>query len=281
MRNDSDQALILDAPHLNSTVAITYPGSSISPWWGTSPPYYTSWPATVRILPYISGGSGEESDSGTGDGDATEGDDSDATSGDKGDGGTGDGGQKMLSQEQVNDIIAREVAKAQRGKLDPKELGFESGKELKEFLETSKKAADDAKSEAEKTLEKAVKEAADEARSTVLAQANERLVAAEFKLAAAKVGITAPDDALVLAKTMPLWSQVELSEEDGNVKVSGFDEAFFKELKDAKPFLFTSTSANSDVGAGAGAGGGTNKNSPEHLSELFPALKRAAAQVKQ
>lgn len=232
-----------------------------------------------RFYPYISGGSEGEGDSGSGDGDGTGTDNSGGTSGGTGDG-EGDGGQgsgedeKKFSQKELNDHIAREVSKAQRGKLDPKELGFESAKELKEFLDKQKEAMEEAKTQAEKDLEEAKTKAADEAKSTVLAQATERLILAEFKIAANAAGVVAPDDAYVLAKTMDIWTQVEV-DEDKN-EVSGFDNHFFDSLKEKKPYLFGDAKQNGsgDIGAGAGGGGGGGGDRTAELKEKYKALPR-------
>lgn len=195
----------------------------------------------------------------------------DATSGGQG------SEEKTLSQDQVNAIVAREVAKAQRGKLDPKELGFESGKALQEFLDKQKEVAEAAKDEATKALEQAKKDAADQARSEVLTRANERFIKAEFVVAANKAGVSAPADAYVLAKTMPIWTQVELVEEGDDVAVKGFDDDFFKELKEQKSFLFAtaSTGQGGDLGGGAPNTDkdGKNRLSEENLRERYPALK--------
>lgn len=268
MTDSIDQAIFLDAPSLNSTVVLfpsTFTTSGANVRYGTA-----------RIMPWISGGSDEgsgESDSGSGDGDGT---DTDKSGGDGTDDG-GKGSEKTLSQDEVNRIVAREIAKAQRGKLDPKELGFESGKELKDFLDQQKQAADEAKTQAEKDLEEAKNTAREEAEKGVLAKANERLVRAEFVAEAAKAGVSAPADAYVLAKTMEIWTQVELVEENDDVTVKGFDEDFFKELKQAKPYLFAEEQGGAggrDLGGGAGGGNRDDaKSKDDKLLTDYPALR--------
>jgi hypothetical protein len=199
------------------------------------------------------------------------------TGADKPDGGTDTGGgDKTLTQDEVNRIVAREVAKAQRGKLDPTELGFESGKDLREFLDKQKEAADQAKSEAEKSVEEARKEATKNAEATILTKANERITKSEFVVKASAAGVTSPADAYVIAKTMPIWTQVELVENGDDVEVKGFDDDFFKEMKEAKPFLFAS--AGGQQGSDSGAGAPNNDRSGGRLSEdtllkEYPALK--------
>jgi F0F1-type ATP synthase membrane subunit b/b' len=221
----------------------------------------------------------DQGDSGSGGGGGTGSDNPDDTPGGTG-GGTsggdqaaGQGSDKTFTQDEVNALIARETAKAQRGKLDPSELGFQSGKELKDFLDAAKKSADEAKTDAERQLEEAKTNAAREAEQKVLSKANSRLVAAEFKVAAKDAGVVALDDALVLAQKMDIWQQVEL-EGDDDVTVKGFDASFFEELKKAKPYLFAPDGGRgSDIGAGAGGGNAkVDKNSPEELRKRYSAL---------
>ena len=225
--------------------------------------------------PATSGTTGTSSDSsgalGTtpipGSGGQTGGTTPDATSG-----GTDDStsGSKTLSQEEVNAIVAREVAKAQRGKLDPKELGFESAKELKEFMDSAKQNLEASKDESQKELEAAVKAAKEEAVKSVLLVANDRLIRAEFMLAAANKGVRFGDDAFALAKTMEGWSSIEVSDEG---RVSGLDDAFFEELKTQKPYLFEEAKTPiPDAGAGAHGAPG-EKNSPQELTAKYPALR--------
>lgn len=199
---------------------------------------------------------------------------------------TGDG--KTLTQEEVNAIVARETDKAKRGKLDPKELGFESGKELKEFIDQAKQYVQDQKSEGEKALEDAKKAARDEARAEVLGPAKELVLQAEFKLAAMSQGVALPNDALILAQAIPdLWENVEISEEG---VVTGFDDAFFKTLKEQKPFLFGqkegATPPPGDIGAGAQGGAGTqigdSRVDPARQTQLrqrYPILERLAGSI--
>jgi hypothetical protein len=235
------------------------------------------WSTQVQILPWIRGGDGsDEGDSGSGDGGGT---DAGSSDGGNDDGGAGDADDKpTLSQKQVNAIVARETAKAQRGKLDPKELGFESGKELKDFLDKQKEAADAAKDQATKDLEAAKEQATKNAEATVLSKANERITKSEFVVKAATAGITSPADAYVIAKTMPIWTQVELVENGDDVEVKGFDDAFFEEMKKEKPFLFATAGGQSggqDLGGGAGNSDRGNKDrlSEEELAKHYPALK--------
>jgi hypothetical protein len=200
------------------------------------------------------------------------------TGADKPDGGTDSGGgDKTLTQDEVNRIVAREVAKAQRGKLDPTELGFESGKELREFLDKQKEAAEAAKDEATKELEAAKKQATKDAEATILTKANERITKSEFVVKAAAAGVTSPADAYVIAKTMPIWTQVELVEENNDVTVNGFDDAFFDEMKKEKPFLFAAAGGQQggDLGGGAPNNdrGGQGRLAEDKLLSNYPALK--------
>jgi len=115
-----------------------------------------------------------------------------------------------------------------------------------------------------------VKAAKEEAVKSVLSVANDRLVRAEFMLAAANKGVRFGEDAFALAKTMEGWSAIEVSD-DG--RVTGLDDAFFDELKTQKPYLFEEPKTTiPDAGAGAyGAPG--DKNSPQELAAKYPALR--------
>lgn len=269
MTKDIDQAIFLDVPSLRSTVVIPVPGS---PAWNHSH-------GMARIMPWISGGDGsDEGDSGSGDGGGTGDGSSDGGSDDGGSGEGSEDDKPTLTQKQVNAIVARETAKAQRGKLDPKELGFESGKELKDFLDKQKEAADAAKDQSTKDLEAAKEQAKKDAEATVLSKANERITKSEFVVKASAAGITSPADAYVIAKTMDIWTQVELVEDGDDAEVKGFDDDFFKELKEKKPFLFATAGGQQgggDLGAGAGNSdkGGQGRLSEEELLKKFPALK--------
>lgn len=219
------------------------------------------------------GTDGSGSDSG-GSGDSTSGDDDDATSGDTG-GGEGSS-DKTFTQDQLNAIVTRETQKATRGKLDPKELGFESAKDMKEWIEGQKAKADADKTEAEKEREAAIEQAKRDAEANVLSTANERIMKAEFMLAAMEHELdrTAREDAFLLAKTLEAWQGVEV---DDKGVVTGFDDAFFDELKEKKPYLFKSTgdddsqSGTGDL-AGGRRGGGSDQNKETKIRSLFPAL---------
>jgi hypothetical protein len=179
---------------------------------------------------------------------------------------------KTFTQEEVNAIAAREAAKAARGKLDPKELGFDSAKDMKEFFESAKAKQEADKDEDEKALEQAVKEAREEATSTVLASANQRVLKSEFTLAAMQHEVEpgAMGDAFTLAKTMDIWSGVEI---DGEGAVTGFDDNFFVELKKAKPFLFKQAPVGGGAGAGGAAPSGGKTNEDQELAAKYPALQ--------
>lgn len=237
---------------------------------------------TQRWYPIIRGGA-PEGDPGDGDGTPpASGDGTPPASGDPagpGDGGTGeeDADKPKFTQAQVDAIATREAQKAARGKLDPKELGFESAKDMKDFIDGVKAKEESDKSEDEKARDQAIKEAADAARNEVLSTANSRLIKANFLLAATKYEVEFGEDAYALAQSMEGWGAVEVKEEDGTV--SGFDEDFFKELKEKKPFLFkqpeVDDQGNPIPSANAGAQGppaGT-KTQAEKLAELYPALK--------
>jgi hypothetical protein len=232
-----------------------------------------------RFYPQVSGGSGEE---GTppASGGSTEGESSDGT------GGSSDGTQqqeKTLTQTEVNAIVARETDKAKRGLLNPKELGFESGKEMKEFIDQAKALVEDQKSETEKALVEAKKAGRDEAIAEILPTTQERILRAEFLMAAMQHDVKLPDDAFVLARTLSLWDGVNI-DDDG--MVTGLDKPFFDALKKDKPYLFGEASgagpAPSDIGAGAQESAGGTPAGPvdpgraTELKNRYPILDKMA-----
>lgn len=208
------------------------------------------WAKYDTWVPLIAGGA--EGDSGDGDGTSTDNDQGDGTSADKGEGkGEGD---KLFTQDQMNAIAAREADRAKRGLLNPKDAGFDSAKEMKEWIESQKQKAEADKTEDEKAREEAIEAAKREAENGVLSKANERLRKAEFLSQAVDQGVRreARDDAYLLAQTIDSWSDVQV-DDDG--KVTGFDEEFFKTLKETKPFLFAPEGKDGDGGLGdIGAG---------------------------
>jgi hypothetical protein len=221
-------------------------------------------------FPLIAGGSEDA------DGDGTSTDNEDGTPPADGDDGKSTDGGKTFTQDEVNALVTREVSKAARGKLDPKELGFDSAKDMKTFIDEMKSKQEADKSEEDKAKEEAITAAADAARNEVLTVANQRLVKAEFLTAAADAGISkdARNDAFVLAQTLEDWATVEV-DDDGNVK--GFDDTFFATLKEAKPFLFSSEPPIPDAGAGRSGGGKDGDSRVKELQDAYgnlsPTLK--------
>lgn len=225
-----------------------------------------------RWYPIIRGAEGSN-DSGTGDGTSADNDGGTSADNDGGDNKGDKKDEKLFTQDQLNAIAAREAEKAKRGKVDPKELGFDNAKEMKEYLDKAKEQADSQKSESEKALEEAVTKAKADAEAGVLSKANERVLRAEFLIAAVKAEVKLPNDAFVLAQTLEDWKSVEVSD-DGNV--TGLDEAFFETLKEAKPFLWGEDDDGSGTDIGAGATGAGKKGSvaarEEELKTKYPSL---------
>lgn len=233
--------------------------------WTTSWPHITT--SNGVVLPVIAGGS-EDGDNADGTSTGNE----DGTPPADGDDGKSTDEGKTFTQEEVNALVTREVSKAARGKLDPKELGFDSAKDMKTFIDDMKSKQEADKSEEDKAKEEAIKAAADAARQEVLTVANGRLVKAEFLTAAADAGISkeARNDAYVLAQTLEDWNSVEV---DDNGNVTGFDEAFFTTLKEAKPYLFaTAESGVPDVGAGRSGGGKDGNSRIRELQEAYGSM---------
>ena len=125
---------------------------------------------------------------------------------------------RTFTQEDVNKIVAKELSKAQRGKIDPKEVGFDSRKDLETFVKSMKEKTEEEKTEAEKEREAAIATAKEEATKGVLDKSKQLVLKAEFKLMAQEAGIAseAREDAFVLAQTLDEWKDVEVSD-DGDV----------------------------------------------------------------
>lgn len=241
--------------------------------------YPDLYPGTPTILwnganwPIIQGAADDDGDSGT-DGDGTSSDKDDGTSADKDDGKSGD--EKVFTQDQLNAIVTRETQKATRGKLDPKELGFENAKEMKTWVDSMKKKTDEDKSEEDKAREEAIEAAKREATDSVLSKANQRILKAEFLTAAVDHNIRkeARTDAYLLAPTLEAYEGVEVSDEG---VVAGFDDAFFEELKEKKPYLFEpddqGDSGRGDIGAGRRGGSDKGGDEATRLRDTYPALR--------
>lgn len=240
-------------------------------YWGTYPGT-----GTGTWFPQISGAQedppsedagSEDSDSEQDDADTTEGDDSDEE-------------ERKFTQEDVNKLLAKEVDKAKRGKLDPKELGFDSRKDLETFVKQMKEKSEEEKSEAERQMETAINEAKESATKDVLAKSKQLVLKAEFKLQAQANGVSAEarDDAFVIAQTLEDWQNVEVSD-DGDV--SGLDEDFFETLKKDKPYLFAQPSDEDEgedttpnIGQRArGRRGSKEGPADKELKAKYPALQ--------
>lgn len=224
-----------------------------------------------EFVPTFAGGDGSDDTSSEGgsESDNSDGDDDSDNSSDDDD--SKDDGKKF-TQEEVNKILAKEKSKATRGKVNPKDYGFDSQKEFDQWVKDQKDKQDKNKSDDEKALQKAIDDATKEAESKIMSKANARLIKAEFKVAAREAGISkdALADAYVLAQTLEDWD-VEVDEE--KEEVVGLDDDFFKELKKQKPFLFADNNGGGSGDAGAGAGGGGGRgNKDGNVKELFPAL---------
>lgn len=235
-----------------------------------------SWTPTMRFLwampPSGADGEGEGTPpAGNGEGDGT-------GAGNSGGEGEGEGepkpAGKTFTQEEVNALVTRETQKAVRGKLDPKELGFSSAQDMKDFLQKMRDKDEEQKSEAEKEKEQAIKEAREEAERNVLSKANARLIRAEFAIQSQGKNLAIPvEDAFEIAQLQDFYDpQVE---ED---KVSGFDEDFWTQLKEAKAFLFAEPGEGGAGNIGAGAGGANKGTKAQQQMvedrQKYPALDR-------
>jgi hypothetical protein len=248
----------------------------------TDAPLLNGFFADGRFYPYVMGGApdGEGENSGAASGGEGEGEGDGGNSGDKDDAnqnsteGEGSDGEKKFTQEEVNALIAKETSKAQRGKIDPKELGFESAKEMQAFLDEQKEKAEAQKTEAEKQLEEAIATAKQEATDSVLSQAHGVMLKAEFRVLARDAGIPTErlDDAFALAQIHEDWAEVKVEDD----KVIGLNTDFFESLKEAKPYLFDEEEDQGPGNAGGAAKGQKQKKGSrdDELKTKYPALQQ-------
>lgn len=236
----------------------------------------TNWPTqSYKVWPLIRGAQDDPASDEPA-GDDTEVDDTDSDDTDDDSSGGEDKGEKTFTQKDLDRILAKEKSKALRGKVDAKDLGFESAKDMKAFVDSMKEKAEADKSDAEKALEDAVNKARDEATVAAMVRAKSITLKAEFRVAAQEAGIPKDrlDDAYALAQNLEGWDD-DVSIDDEGV-VTGLDEDFFKNLEESKPWLFPSESEGSSGGSGdigAGAGGKGKLTSDEKLKAEYPALQ--------
>lgn len=225
--------------------------------------------------PIIAGGADDGDAGNSGDGDGTSSGNDDGTSANNDEGKTGN--EKLFTQDQLNAIATAEANKARRGLVSPKDLGFESAKEMKDWVDSQKAKAEEDKSEDEKAREAAIEEAKRAAEESVLSKANERLRKAEFLSEAVnhQINREARDDAYLLAQTLEEWGNVDVNDEG---VVTGFDDAFFDALKEAKPYLFATAEGEGgnglgDIGAGQRGGGDSDSAKLQDLKNKYSALR--------
>jgi hypothetical protein len=249
----------------------------------TTGPSQHTWTTTtdgtnVRWVPPIMGAQDDPPSDDEGSGDSDPGDEDTDDTGDE----KPDEEERTFTQKEVNKLLAKEVDKAKRGKLDPKELGFGNRKDLETFVNSMKEKSEEEKTEAERKQEEAINAAKEEATKGVLDKSKQLVLKAEFKLMAQEAGIgsEAREDAFLLAQTLDEWKSVEVSDEG---EVEGLDKDFFEELKKAKPFLFAAP-ADDDDDSGPGnigqrSSGGKKKSDEEAtLRSKYPALQGQGTQ---
>lgn len=234
-----------------------------------------------EFMPIIMGAAEGDPDPASGEGAS-----GDPTPGAAGDPTPGKGDEpKTFTQEEVNALMTKEASKAARGKLDPKELGFDSAKEMQEFIASAKERADAEKDEAQKELEKQTKEAYERGKTETLSSAKQIALRAEFTIQATKAGVVDPAGAFLLAQAEQAWEDIQVAD-DGSV--TGLDDAFFAAFKETKPYLFgvatPGTNGTSTPKINPGAGGASSDDAAAKaaaLAKAYPALQQAGIQVPQ
>lgn len=245
-----------------------FPGAIQGFWW------------RGKFRPFIAGADGtEDTDSKDSSGGTDTDDKSGGTDSDKSGEGDKDKDEKKFSQAELDSLISKSKSKALRGKLDPKELGFDSRKEMEDFIAAAKDKQTEDQTESERQLEEAKTKAREEAKQEVMKPAQRIALKAEFKLACADKNIPRDraDDAFSIAQNLEEWKDVDI---DDQGVVKGLDDTFFDALKESKPWLFKEEGSE-DKGSGdigAGAGGGSRKSSETadetKMRETYPALRR-------
>lgn len=160
--------------------------------------------------------------------------------GDNGEGGTpppaagNDGGNKTFTQDDLDRIVQERLGRATRGKLEPKDFGFETKAELEAALKKAKDADEATKSEQDKAIEAARQEGRKTAETELMGKASARLVRSEFILQAKDRNIVDPNAAYLLAKAEDRFSGVEVKDNDS---VEGMDDTFWSDLLKDRDYL--------------------------------------------
>ena len=189
-----------------------------------------------------------------------------------------DGGSKTFTQDELDKIVQERLGRATRGKLEPKDFGFETKAELEAALKKAKDADEAAKSETDKAIEAAKKEGRKEAEAELLGRASARLVRSEFILQAKDRNVVDPSSAYLLAKAEERFTGVTVKDDD---TVEGLDDTFWADLLKGRDYL---VKVGEDAGekkpppsnANAGTGTGGRKSPPqdrqEELKKRYPSL---------
>lgn len=190
-----------------------------------------------------------------------------------------DGGNKTFTQDELDKIVQERLGRATRGKMEPKDFGFETKAELEAALKVAKDAGEAAKSEADKAIEAARKEGRKEAETELMGKASARLVRSEFILQAKDRNIVDPNSAYLLAKAEERFSGVQVKDDD---TVEGMDDTFWGDLLKGRDYLILAGSGDAGEkkpppgNANAGTGTGGRKAPPadrqEELKKAYPSL---------
>jgi hypothetical protein len=196
--------------------------------------------STGRVLPFVAGGDGPdggEGGDGTG-GEGGEGTGSDETGNDGGEGDDGEAGEKLtLTQAELDRMIDKRLGRA------------------KTKWETELKAYTDAEGQSEADRLKSEKEAAEQAAQQVTERANQKLIAADAKVAAVGAGAK-PDRITALLKLVDL-SDIDV-DDDGTPDLKAIEKAVKKGLVEYPEFK-----AGANGGRNGSSGGEFNGNNGE------------------
>ena len=227
-----------------------------------------------RLFPLIDaeggGGSGGDGDSGAGNGDKNAGGDGNGA----GDKNAGGGSGKTYSEEEAERIAKDRAERAEKAALRSyfQQKGY-TQKEVEGLIKDHKEKKEKEKTDLQKEKDRA--DAAEKASKTALGTANQRLIAAEFKVLATQEGIQYVDDALKLADL----SSIEVDDK-GEVDSKAVKK-IVGQLKKDKPFLVGESGGGSSLGSGSKPGGSSGGKGTKGIGERLAERNKASQESRK
>lgn len=210
-----------------------------------------------RLFPLMDadGGGGSGGDGGSGAGSGNAGGDGSGAGDGNADGGSG----KTYSEEEAERIAKDRADRAEKAALRSyfQQKGYTQD-EVEGLIKDHKEKKEKEKTDLQKEKDRA--DAAEKASKTALETANQRLIAAEFKVLATQEGIQYVDDALKLADL----SSIEVDDK-GEIDSKAVKK-IVEQLKKDKPFL-VGESGGGSLGSGSKPGGGSGGKGTKSIGE--------------